>query len=221
MKKIFLTLLATTFIFSNTFTAFASEQITVDRNKVQIYANGNKINSDNFLYKGTTYVPLRAVSENMGSTVNYIDSTKSVAVYSNEADYIERILCGFYVYNIERYSNMIISTFGAYQPTDNITNDNYLKMLETYDEIVTLCNTLNDSVKGTQNAQVLSAVNNLNSMVTYLDDYISNLTDYTSGKVDYKYIFSYTLDIQNKLNNLSLNISKQCGDLYSYYILNL
>ena len=58
-------------------------------------------------------------------------------------------------------------------------------------------------------------------MVTYLDDYISNLTDYTSGKVDYKYIFSYTLDIQNKLNNLSLNISKQCGDLYSYYILNL
>ncbi len=43
--------------------------IDVKFNDIKIVVNGNKISADNILYKGTTYVPIRAVAESMGKKV--------------------------------------------------------------------------------------------------------------------------------------------------------
>ena len=38
-----------------------------------------------FVYAGTTYVPIRAVSENLGGIVNYDQSTNTASIYFNAA----------------------------------------------------------------------------------------------------------------------------------------
>lgn len=57
-----------------------SEQITVQRNVATVTVNGEKVDTDSFVYNGTTYVPLRAVSENLGSTVDWNNTTKTAAI---------------------------------------------------------------------------------------------------------------------------------------------
>lgn len=53
--------------------AIASNQKTIDvyENNVTIYANGTEVNSPNFTYNDTTYVPLRAVLELMDCNISY------------------------------------------------------------------------------------------------------------------------------------------------------
>lgn len=60
----------------------ASEQIEVQRNVATVTVNGEKVQTDSFIYNGTTYVPLRAVSENMGSEVTWDNKTKTAAIKS-------------------------------------------------------------------------------------------------------------------------------------------
>lgn len=50
-----------------------------------IYINGNKINTktDPVILKGTTYVPLRDISENMGCTVTWDSKTATVKIVEN------------------------------------------------------------------------------------------------------------------------------------------
>lgn len=60
-----------------------SEQIKVQRNAATVVVNGEKISVDNFLYNGTTYVPLRAVSENMGAAVDWNNAAKTASISSN------------------------------------------------------------------------------------------------------------------------------------------
>jgi len=66
----------------------ASEQIKVQKNVATVTVNGEKIAVDNFIYNGTTYVPLRAVSENMGAKVDWDNATKTatIKVINTKAD---------------------------------------------------------------------------------------------------------------------------------------
>jgi hypothetical protein len=48
-----------------------SEMINVYRNKVALEVNSVRVTTDNFLYNGTTYVPIRAVSELLGKDVGW------------------------------------------------------------------------------------------------------------------------------------------------------
>lgn len=64
----------------------ASEEIKVQKNVSTITVNGEKITADNFIYNGTTYVPLRAVSENMGSEVSWDNNTKTAAINTKADD---------------------------------------------------------------------------------------------------------------------------------------
>lgn len=68
--------------------AIASNQKTIDvyENNVTIEANGQLVNSPNFTYNDTTYVPLRAVLELMDCNITYDEETKTVRAYNNFLD---------------------------------------------------------------------------------------------------------------------------------------
>ncbi len=53
-------------------------------NSVDIYVDGELIQSDNIIYNGTTYLPLRAISEAMGVSVNYDSRFEAVYLTSPE-----------------------------------------------------------------------------------------------------------------------------------------
>lgn len=56
------------------------QAIEVTFNSVNLQVNGQKIKVDNFLYNGTTYVPLRAVAEALDKDVDWINETKTVNI---------------------------------------------------------------------------------------------------------------------------------------------
>ncbi len=53
-------------------------------NSVDVYVKGTKIDADNILYNGTTYLPLRSVGEALGNTVLYEETTKTVFLASSD-----------------------------------------------------------------------------------------------------------------------------------------
>lgn len=56
------------------------EDISVSSNSVSVVANGAEVDADNFVYNGTTYVPLRACAEALNEEVTYEESTKTVII---------------------------------------------------------------------------------------------------------------------------------------------
>ncbi len=62
-----------------------SELIKVHRNKVILEVNSIRVTTDNFLYNGTTYVPIRAVSELLGKDVGWNAYTNVASI--NEIKY--------------------------------------------------------------------------------------------------------------------------------------
>lgn len=85
-KGIFIFIICTILIF-NIKPAFAKsilQKIEVMFNYVSIYMNNQQIVSDNILYKGTTYVPLRVISETNGMDVNWNEEKRRVDLVSNE-----------------------------------------------------------------------------------------------------------------------------------------
>ncbi len=64
---------------SKTIQVFTGAEIYVDGVKMEPKdANGNPV--ETFVYNGTTYVPLRAVSQSLGKAVNYDGKTQSVYI---------------------------------------------------------------------------------------------------------------------------------------------
>lgn len=53
-------------------------------NKVNILVNGTKVKENNFLYEGTTYVPLRAISEMLDKEVLWDQETSTVIIITEE-----------------------------------------------------------------------------------------------------------------------------------------
>ncbi len=62
-----------------------SKSISVYFDHVNIQVNGEEIESDNFLYKGTTYIPLREVAEILGKKIDYNNNTKTVFITDIES----------------------------------------------------------------------------------------------------------------------------------------
>ena len=56
------------------------EMIEVYFNTVTVTVDGKKVEADNILYNGRTYVPLRAISEITGKTVKRKNNTRNGAI---------------------------------------------------------------------------------------------------------------------------------------------
>ncbi|MCL2146341.1 MAG: copper amine oxidase N-terminal domain-containing protein [Synergistaceae bacterium] len=61
-----------------------TDTIYASFNEIKLYLDNTRVEKDTMLYNGTTYVPLRAISEMLNLEINYIDETKSV--YLSETD---------------------------------------------------------------------------------------------------------------------------------------
>ncbi|MDR2712815.1 MAG: copper amine oxidase N-terminal domain-containing protein [Clostridiales bacterium] len=62
-----------------------TKNISADLDKIKVTVNGKKISTPTIIYSGTTYVPLRAISEMLGCSVDYDDS-EWLANQSNNND---------------------------------------------------------------------------------------------------------------------------------------
>ena len=71
-----------------------AETVTVYKNKVKIDVNGERVNADNFIYNGTTYIPLRAISEILGKHVgwNAFTNVASIDDKKYEKDQLSKLL---------------------------------------------------------------------------------------------------------------------------------
>lgn len=62
------------------FAADVKEVIEVRLNSVNLTVNGEKVEADNILYEGTTYVPLRAIAEMLGKEVGWNQATNTASI---------------------------------------------------------------------------------------------------------------------------------------------
>lgn len=80
LKGFVLGVIVTTILMSTALGAQVKKTIEVVYNSVNITVNGTKVDTDNLLYKGTTYVPLRAVSEMLGKDVEWDGKTGTASI---------------------------------------------------------------------------------------------------------------------------------------------
>ena len=86
------------------------ENISVVKNSTTISANYKPVNADNFIYNDTTYVPLRAVTESLGCTVDWNDETRDIAIYNTPLGFAKLTSYAMQYWDfIERKNNYIRS----------------------------------------------------------------------------------------------------------------
>ena len=87
-KKLFILSVLSLSIGANCVNAFAktgTEKIDAVYNDIKIVADGNTVSTDAepFIYNGTTYLPVRAISEALGKEVNWDAQTNTVYIGSS------------------------------------------------------------------------------------------------------------------------------------------
>lgn len=68
-----------------TLSVSASENITVHKNTINITVDGERVAADNFLYEGTTYVPLRRIAEMFGKNVEWVEADNAAVITDAES----------------------------------------------------------------------------------------------------------------------------------------
>ena len=87
MMAMFVTTAAAATAYQKSITATYGIGLEINGNKANLTdVNGKTV--EPFTYNGTTYVPIRAVAENMGSYVGYDASTKTAIVYQDDTEAI-------------------------------------------------------------------------------------------------------------------------------------
>jgi len=79
-KYVALGLIVLMMLLSTVMGAQVRKSIEVVYNSVNLTVNGNKIEADNILYEGTTYVPIRAVAEALGKEVGWDQATYTASI---------------------------------------------------------------------------------------------------------------------------------------------
>lgn len=82
MKRIIAVILVLGLFTSAVYGASTLKNISVAPNYATIKVDGKVIGTENFVHNGTTYVPLRAISENLSCTVEWDQKTKTASISS-------------------------------------------------------------------------------------------------------------------------------------------
>jgi hypothetical protein len=193
-KKVLATLIA---ILAMGNTVFASEQINVDKNQVNIVVNGKTVESDNFLYKGTTYVPLRTVSDNLNGSVNYDNATKTANISSNastanSSNNNSNVFLMWKSSCIMENATGLFYVFCLSNPdmVKNYTEDDFTDTMETFDTYVSTAVEIYNSVYDLEITELYPAVEELQELAVTLNEYGHDLVDMKfkgSTSIDSKY----------------------------------
>ena len=85
MKKYIGTILIATLLTTTVYGAQITKKIEVAFNSINIEVNGKEVKADNIVHEGTTYVPLRKISELLGNEVTWIEKTKTAQINSGDS----------------------------------------------------------------------------------------------------------------------------------------
>lgn len=137
-KKIILTVAILLLSISVVYADSITKQIEVVFNAVTIMTDGRYIKTDNILYNGVTYVPLRVVSETLGNSVYWDEKTKIVSINKNYSYVIFKTPIKMYKYskiftdtdtegNNTLYMDVnIVKDVASIQQADDFSNENPL-----------------------------------------------------------------------------------------------
>lgn len=96
-KKLICSVISASLIFS---AGYASDD-------VRVYVNGNRMNSETIMHNDRIYVPIRAVSENLGAEVNWDGANNTAYIDFTEDDAIAKI--------VENVSPAVVTIVGNYR----------------------------------------------------------------------------------------------------------
>lgn len=80
IKGFVLGVIITTLLMSTVLGTGVKENIEVLFNSINLTVNGSKVDADTIVYKGTTYVPLRAAGEMLGKEVGWDGATNTASI---------------------------------------------------------------------------------------------------------------------------------------------
>lgn len=148
---------------------------TYAANGVDIYVNGRIIDKQGYIDNGTTYVPIRAVSENLGATVDW--DGQNVHVTMQEDDLVSSL--------IENASESVVAIVGNY-------NGKYTSITTEYNETTAHGTGVVIKSNGTilTNAHVVSDITNItvvfNDGTSYAGtvEYIDEKSDLATVKIN-------------------------------------
>lgn len=132
------------------------ENIEVARNTIKVTVDGKNLSADNFIYNGTTYVPIRAVAESIGLGVEY-----------DEENHVARIMrdCSF------KFDGVPVGTVNGYDVTDEMyaAYEAYVKANGEYATAQELDTAVKNAIK--KNIYIIQIANALDM---YIDSGFNN-----------------------------------------------
>lgn len=121
IKGFILGVIITTLLMSTALGAGVKKTIEVAFNSINLTVNGKKVDTDNILYKGTTYVPLRAAGEMLGKDVGWDGITNTASINDKEFKEIKNEkpveVLGVNEYTIKDNSGKILYSFNINKVT--------------------------------------------------------------------------------------------------------
>lgn len=211
MKRRLTAFVAMIFVFTvSAFAANAYKTISVNYD-INLSINGNNPiltdaagnNVQPFTYNGTTYVPIRAVAENMGSYVGYEPSTKTAIVFQDDKEAI------VLAHKIAECSHTFEFTVESIISTCNYYKNGTFSFSQSYTAIGNLANEADDKYskvndqfqKAYQNdnlylSEVNISMNKLYSEAKSLERIVASSANYLNTKQ-----VSYYEEILNELED--------------------
>ena len=107
---------------SVTLTEKAGSVLNVERNAITIYVNGAKVEADNFVFEGRTYVPLRKISEMLLKDVSWDQLTNTATIGKNRASVFDGTVLG--TINGREYTDTLVNSYKTlYELSGTLTEE--------------------------------------------------------------------------------------------------
>ena len=143
----------------------ANSKISVERNTMNIFVNGNKVEADNFLYNDTTYVPLRIVSEMFEKTVGWEQLTNTASIGKKASSVFDGNVLG--TVNGRNYTDTVFEGYkNLYNASGSVPQDSDLNEI-VLNQIKYDCAIMDTALK-----------NGITAGVSFENDYMQNLEAY-------------------------------------------
>lgn len=124
------------------------ENIEVIHNSVKIFANDKEVNMDNFLFQDKNYIPLRAVSEELGQVVYWNEDKNSANISTRQKNTLVEVDCVLLGIKLGMTIDEVIALKGEpIEITEETSAFPFPTLRYQYSGYEVLCDTENRNVK--------------------------------------------------------------------------